>query len=40
MIEAPPEDRVAAALERAESLGVDPVSWEPRDVVWGLDGPD
>lgn len=40
MIEAPPEERVAAALKRAESLGVDSVSWEPRDVVWGLDGPN
>jgi hypothetical protein len=38
MIEAPPDEQVGEALRRAESLGVDPVRWEPRDVVWEADG--
>jgi hypothetical protein len=38
MIQAPPGEQFDEALRRAESLGVDPVSWEPRDVVWESDG--
>jgi len=40
MTEAPPEEQVDAALQRAKLLGVDPVTWEPRDVVWDGDGSD
>lgn len=35
MVEAPGGKRIEAAIARAESLGIDPVSWEPRAVVWG-----
>lgn len=34
MLEAPMQDRVAAARQRIADLGVDPHSWEPGNVVW------
>ena len=40
MLEGAVEDRVGRALRRAEALGVDPVSWEPRNVVWRADETD
>ena len=33
-------DRVEAALARATALGIDPETWEPRDLDWERDGPD
>jgi hypothetical protein len=38
MTEAPIDDQVDAALTHAESLGIDPTSWDPRGVVWRPDG--
>jgi hypothetical protein len=40
MTKAAPERRVQAALRRAEEIGVDPQSWEPRSVDWERDGLD
>jgi hypothetical protein len=40
MTRASPEKQVAAALSCVESLVVDAVSFEPRDVVWVGDGTD
>lgn len=40
MTDAAPPGRVAAALAQADALGVDSVTWEPRAVDWGRDGPD
>ncbi len=37
---AEPGGTVDAALARADELGIDPVSWEPRDLDWERDGPE
>ena len=40
MTEAEPDRAVAAALRRADALGVDPESWEPISIDWERDGPE
>jgi len=40
MTEAEPDRAVDAALQRADALGVDPVSWEPLSIDWERDGPN
>jgi len=40
MAEAPPGEQLGAALSCVESLGVDAVTFEPRNVVWAGDGSD